>query len=71
MFDLAFAPGGAEWLASAGEDDCGLVWQLDSESEQYELAAVLGGGSPETGHTDAVLRMNWSPDGRLLATGEP
>eukprot|EP00884_Botryococcus_braunii_P014265 jgi/Botrbrau1/2283/Bobra.101_2s0106.1 len=67
VFDLAFAPGSSSLLASAGEDDCALLWQLDEESSEYELAATLG-GLPEAGHNDAVLRLNWSPDGRLIAT---
>ncbi|KAK9814079.1 hypothetical protein WJX72_000364 [[Myrmecia] bisecta] len=60
IFDLSFQPQGAEWLASASEDETCRLWARNTNG--YELAASL------QGHSDAVLHVSWQARSQLLAT---
>ena len=64
MFDLCYNPS-ADLLASASDDESVKVWRRSGAGEKstLEVAASF------TDHTDSVLRVSWSPDGHILASG--
>ena len=66
VFDLGFSPAEPDLLASASDDECVKVWRRSPEAHgaaAYSLVATCHD------HTDSVLRVNWSPDGSLIASG--
>ena len=63
VFDLAFSPSSSCRLASASDDDTATIWQQSEDGGDFKQVSSL------RGHTDSVLRVNWSPDGQLLASG--
>ena len=68
IFDLGFSPAEPDLLASASDDECVKVWRRSACGAQgppYRLVATCHD------HTDSVLRVNWSPDGSLMASGAP
>src|SRR4051794_10870948 len=56
---LAYAPGPASLLASAGDDRSVRFWD-PSSGEPSE---------PLTGHGDSLVSLTFSPDGQLLVSG--
>ena len=65
MFDLNFSPAAPELLASASDDESVKVWRQCGAAADSVLKLVASFGD----HTDSVLRVSWSPDGRILASG--
>ena len=65
VFDLSFSPTAPELLASASDDESVKVWRQHGTADDPRLELVANFGD----HTDSVLRVSWSPDGRLLASG--
>ena len=66
IFDVGFSPAEPDLLASASDDECVKVWRRTAAGEQgpaYSLVATCHD------HTDSVMRVNWSPDGSLIASG--
>ncbi|MDX1616298.1 MAG: protein kinase [Candidatus Promineifilaceae bacterium] len=62
LWGLAFSTDG-RFLVTSGTDNAAKIWALDFEAGRAELAAEL------TSHTNTVVEVTFSPDGRLLATG--
>lgn len=64
---LAISPDG-QTLASAGTDDTLILWSLswDANSGQF-IAQIIG--KPLTGHSNNIMDLAYSPDGRFLASG--
>lgn len=58
-FGVAFSPDG-QWLASTHGGDKLCVWEVDSGRLLYTL----------NGHQKALEWLTWSPDGRLLTSGD-
>jgi WD40 repeat protein/DNA-binding SARP family transcriptional activator len=56
---IAVSPDGALVAAAGGEDDTARVWQMASGDDVFEVP-----------HDAAVLTVNWSPEGTLLAMGD-
>ncbi|BDA49586.1 probable WD repeat and SOCS box-containing protein 1 [Coccomyxa sp. Obi] len=63
IFDLSFSPSSSRLLASASDDDTSKIWQQSEDGGDFKQVSSFHG------HTDSVLRVNWSPDGQLLASG--
>ncbi|CAL8464540.1 g4075 [Coccomyxa elongata] len=63
IFDLAFSPSSPRLFASASDDDTAKIWQQSEDGGNFKQVSSF------RGHTDSVLRVNWSPDGQLLASG--
>lgn len=65
MFDLSFSPTAPDLLASASDDESVKVWRQRGAADDPVLEQVASFED----HTDSVLRVSWSPDGRILASG--
>ena len=63
VFDLSFGTAVPELLASASDDESVKVWRALGDGGPLQLVSTF------TDHTDSVMRVSWSPDGRVLASG--
>ena len=65
MFDLSYSPATPDLLASASDDESVKLWRHRGTANGSGLEEVASFRD----HTDSVLRVSWSPDGRILASG--
>jgi len=68
IWSLAFSPDGAT-LASGSEDRSIRLWDLSAWRDASFDPATPITAQILTGHTDGVIALGFSPDGRTLATG--
>ncbi len=65
MFDLSYSPATSNLLASASDDESVKLWRHRETAGGSVLEVVASFRD----HTDSVLRVSWSADGRTLASG--
>lgn len=63
IFDISFNPLDESIIASASEDEMVRVWRREGGADTYTAANCC------KGHEAEVLRVNFSPDATLLASG--
>ncbi|MGD8585482.1 MAG: protein kinase [Chloroflexota bacterium] len=72
IFSVAFSPDG-KWLATGGADGNIMVWDIGDLYDGGSMGEMMDAGQELfslSGHESAVLDVEFSPDGRLLASSD-